>query len=216
MPIRARSTLLLDLDGTLVDPAPGILGSVRHALHSFGLEAPPAEDLRWMIGPPVRQGFAELLAGRADVEEAVRRYRARYAESGLYEAAVYPGVPQVLAAHHARGARLLICTAKHHAFARRVVEHFGLAPLLSGVYGAELDGRFEDKAELIGHLLEVERLRAEQVCMIGDRRHDVVAAAAHGIPAIGVLWGFGGRAELVAAGADLVVERPDQLLPPGA
>ena len=80
MPIRARSTLLLDLDGTLVDPAPGILGCYRHALASFGIFPPDAEDLRWVIGPSIREGLRQLLDGRGDTEDAVRRYRERYSD----------------------------------------------------------------------------------------------------------------------------------------
>jgi phosphoglycolate phosphatase len=215
MPIRVRSTLLLDLDGTLVDPAPGILGCYRHTLASFGVFPPEADDLRWVIGPPIREGFSHLLDGRGDTEEAVRRYRERYSEWGLYQAAVYPGIRQALAGHRARGTRLVLCTSKSRGFARRVVNHFGLTPLLSGLYGSELDGLFEDKAELIAHLLETEGLQPDCVCIVGDRRHDVIAAAAHGIPTIGVLWGFGGRAELESAGAAMLIQHADELLPVG-
>lgn len=93
------------------------------------------------------------------------------------------------------------------------MEHFGLSPLLSGLYGSELDGRFEDKGELIAHLLAVEGLQPGEVSMVGDRKHDVIAAARHGIPTIGVLWGFGGREELTNAGAALLIDRPDELAP---
>jgi phosphoglycolate phosphatase len=110
MPIRARGTFLLDLDGTLVDPAVGILGCYRAALASFGVFPPEDEDLRWVIGPPIREGFRQLLGAGGDIEEAVRRYRERYAEWGLYQAAVYPGVLDALARHRARGSRLLLCT----------------------------------------------------------------------------------------------------------
>ena len=63
-----RSTLLLDLDGTLVDPAPGILGSVRDALSALGADPPETDDLKWVIGPPIRESFRRLLDGRADIE----------------------------------------------------------------------------------------------------------------------------------------------------
>jgi phosphoglycolate phosphatase len=213
MPIRARPILLLDLDGTLVDPAPGILGCYRHALAAFGVFPPEGEDLRWVIGPPIRQAFGQLLDGRGDTEEAVRLYRQRYSDWGLYQAAVYPGVLEALTRHVTRGTRLILCTAKSRGFARRVVDHFGLAPLLSGLYGSELDGRFEDKGELIAHILQVEGLQPHEVCMVGDRKHDVIAAARHGIPAVGVLWGFGGRDELQAAGAEMLIDAAAQLLP---
>jgi phosphoglycolate phosphatase len=213
MPIRARRTLLLDLDGTLIDPAPGILGCYRRALASFGVFPPDAEDLRWVIGPPIRESFRQLLEGRGDAEEAVRIYREQYSEWGLYQAAVYPGVPEALARHLAHGTRLVLCTAKSRGFARRVVDHFGLAPLLSGLYGSELDGRFEDKAELIAHLLQAENLQPRDVCMVGDRKHDVIAAAKHDVPTIGVLWGYGGREELEKAGAAMLIQHADELLP---
>jgi phosphoglycolate phosphatase len=216
MPIRARRTLLLDLDGTLVDPASGIVDCSRHALSRFGVFPPDADDLRWVIGPPIRESFRQLLDGRGDVEEAVRLYRERYSEWGLYQAAVYPGIPEALERHRARGTRLVLCTAKARSFARRVVDHFGLEPLLTGLYGAELDGRFEDKAELIAHILQAESLRPQDVCMVGDRKHDVIAAAKHGIPTIGVLWGYGGREELEAAGAAMLIQRADELLPVAA
>ena len=213
MPIRARPALLLDLDGTLVDPAPGILGSCRHALATLGIPAPDSADLRRVIGPPIRQTFGQLLNGRGDVEGAVRLYRERYSEWGLYQAAVYPGIAEALSRHVARGTRLMLCTAKATVFAHRVVDHFGLAPQLSAIYGSELGGRFENKAELIAHILQVEGLQPQEVCMVGDRKHDVIAAAAHGIPTIGALWGYGGRAELETAGAAMLIERADQLLP---
>jgi len=216
MSIRSRPTLLLDLDGVLVDPARGIIGCYRHALAAFDVTPAESDDLRWVIGPPIRQSFGRFLNAPDAVETAVRLYRERYAEWGLQQATAYPGVFDALAAQRARGARLILCTAKFHGFARRVVEAFGYAPLLSGVYGAELDGRFEDKGELIAHLLAAEGLHPDDVCMIGDRKHDVIAATANGVPAIGVLWGFGDREELESAGAALLAERPADLLPPGA
>jgi phosphoglycolate phosphatase len=213
MPIRARQTLLLDLDGTLVDPAEGIVACCRRALSELGIDIPEDDDLRWVIGPSIRQTFAQLAAGRAEPEEAVRLYRHHYAEWGLYQAEVYPGVERALAEHVRRGTRLILCTAKARVFATRVVEHFGLAPHLAAVYGPELDGRFDDKGDLIAHILETEGLDPAEVCMVGDRKHDVAAATRHGIPTIGVLWGFGGREELTDAGAALIVERPAELLP---
>src|SRR5262249_59287900 len=121
-----------------------------------------------------RKGVGEVRGGGGGGGGAVRRFRGGFSEWGLYQGAVYPGILQALAVHRARGTRLVLCTAKSHGFARRVVDHFGLTPLLSGLYGSELDGRFEDKAELIAHLLEAEGLQPDDVCMVGDRKHEVI------------------------------------------
>ncbi|ARN81908.1 HAD hydrolase-like protein [Methylocystis bryophila] len=212
MSARRRKTLLLDLDGTLVDPARGILGSCRYAMARMGHPIDDDEDLRWIIGPSLRETFARLLGGRGDPEAAVQHYRQRYSEWGLTEAAPYGGVHEVLAMRRAEGTRLFLCTAKPAVFAKRVVDHFGFAGLLDGVYGPQLDGKHDDKGDLIAHLMEVERLVPEDVCMVGDRAQDVLAARRHGVPTVGVLWGYGGREELVAAGAEILIASPAQLL----
>jgi phosphoglycolate phosphatase len=212
MPIHRRPTLLLDLDGTLVDPAAGIIGSFRFALETLGVDVANDSDLHWVIGPPVRASFATLLGDRGDPETGLKLYRQRYAQSGLYEAVPYPDMLEVLREKRRLGVRLILCTAKARVFAERMVEHFGFAPLLSAVYGPELDGRFDDKGDLIAHLLETERLDPDQVCMVGDREHDIRAAARHGIPTVGVLWGYGSEAELTQAGAAALIRKPRELL----
>jgi phosphoglycolate phosphatase len=211
MVFRPPTTVLLDLDGTLIDPAPGIMRCCRHALEALGCPVGPEEDLRWVIGPPLRASFARLLGGRGDPEEAVRAYRAQYGESGLYDAAVYRGVLEALAALRARGHTLVLCTSKARPFAERIVEHFGLSPYLAGVFGAELDGRLDDKGDLIAHLLEAEGLAPKAACMVGDREHDMRAAARHGMTGIGVLWGYGDAAELTSAGATALIASPEEL-----
>jgi phosphoglycolate phosphatase len=212
MAARRRKTLLLDLDGTLVDPAEGILGSCRDAMARMGHPLGADEDLRWIIGPSLRTTFARLLGDRGDPEVAVRHYRERYTQWGLMAAAPYPCVREVLAERRAGGTRLFLCTAKPAVYAKRVVEFFGFADLLDGVYGPELDGRLDDKGDLIAHLIEEERLARDALCMVGDRAQDVVAARRNGVPTVGVLWGYGGRDELTAAGAEILIAAPEELL----
>jgi phosphoglycolate phosphatase len=196
-----RSAILIDLDGTLTDPAPGILAGFRFAMASLGREIPAGYDLLSMIGPPIRRSFAQLLGGPDDVEIAVTAYRDYIGRQGLTEARVYGGIPQALGAMRAaHDGALFLCTAKSIGFAQRTIEHFGLAGYFRGVYGAELGGRFEDKGDLIEHILQMEGLDASAVCMIGDRSHDIVAAKRHAIPTIGVTWGYGSVAELEDAG----------------
>lgn len=205
------SALLVDLDGTLVDPARGIIGSFRHALTTLGHPAPPFESLHWVIGPPLRESFPRLMGEDGRVEEALAAYRAVYSKSGLYEATPYPGAREALAAFRTQGVRLFLCTSKPRPFALRVLEHFDFLALFDGVYGAEFDGRFDDKAELLAHLLREERLAPADACMIGDRKFDIGAARASGVRSVGVLWGYGGAAELREAGADALCAEPADL-----
>jgi phosphoglycolate phosphatase len=208
--LNRRSALLVDLDGTLTDPAEGIVGCFRLALETLGRIAPPAAELHWIIGPPLRGCFAEALNGEGDPEEAVKIYRGRYSTEGLFEAFVYDGIKEALADLRAAGTRLFLCTAKPLIYAERILSHFDLEHHFEGTYGDELGGRFQDKADLIAHILEREGLKADDCCMWGDRKHDVLAASRHGIPTIGALWGYGGADELRAAGAAVLCQSPSE------
>jgi phosphoglycolate phosphatase len=210
MPDR-RSALLIDLDGTLTDPAEGIVGCFRLALEALGRSPPAAADLTWIIGPPLRRSFADLLGAGGDAEAALAIYRGCYSTDGLFEAVVYDGVPEVLAELRAAGARLFLCTAKPLVYAGRILQHFDLRRDFEGVYGAELDGRYDDKGDLIARILDEQDLEAADCCMWGDRKHDVLAASRHAIPTIGALWGYGGADELRAAGAAVLCASPSEV-----
>ena len=205
---RRRSALLIDLDGTLTDPAEGIIGCFRLALESLGKTAPPAAELGWIIGPPLRGCFARILGAEGDPEEALKAYRSRYSTGGLFEAVVYDGVDEALVELRAAGTRLFLCTAKPIVYAERILSHFNLDRYFEGAYGDELDGRFQDKADLVARIVDEQRLDAGCCCMLGDRMHDVLAASRHAIPTIGALWGYGGADELRAAGAAVLCASP--------
>lgn len=203
--------LLFDLDGTITDPAPGIIGSVIHALETLGVEAPQFESLRWTIGPPLRASFRRLLGGEERVEAALEIYRLRYRDGAMFEAKLYDGIAEAIAALAKDGYTLVLATSKPHVFARPILAHFALDRHFAAIHGAELDGRHDDKGELIGHILKSERVEPAGALMIGDREYDVKGAARHGISTIGALWGHGGEAELSAAGAVALCRSPAAL-----
>jgi len=205
--------VLLDLDGTLIDPRAGIVGCIRHALVRLARPCPADEALAACIGLPLRSAFATLLpaADRTLIERAVGLYRERFAAVGLDESEVYEGIPAMLdVLGHAR-CQLFVATSKPAVFAERVVRHFALDHHFAGVYGPDLDGRLDDKAQLLAHLLESERLAAGAAIMVGDRAADVIAARANGVRVIGALWGYGSREELLDAGANALCLSPGEL-----
>jgi phosphoglycolate phosphatase len=208
-----RQAVLFDLDGTLTDPFVGITRSLGYALEKLGRIAPPADDLRWCIGPPIQSSFAVLLEtdDATLIGEGVRLYRERYAAIGKFENTLIEGIPEALAELVADGFFLAVATSKLKTYAGDIIDHFGLRRYFQVVHGSELDGRNSVKAELISHILAVEPIEAARTVMIGDRSHDVVGANANGVSAIGVLWGFGDRQEFDDAGAARVVARPAEL-----
>lgn len=206
--------LFFDLDGTLTDPAPGIGACLVHAVRALGHGELAEAEIRRCIGPPLRDGFAQLL-GTTDstlIEQAVRLYRERFTHVGLYENGVYPGVEPALRQLRQSGHALSVVTSKPRVYADRIVDHFGLREFFPYVYGAELSGGLGTKSELVAAALNGEDLLPREACMIGDREHDILGARAHGVLAIGVSWGYGSRGELEAAGADHVVADFPELL----
>jgi phosphoglycolate phosphatase len=205
--------ILLDLDGTLIDSRPGIAASCEAALRALGHTPDPSFDVTPLIGPPMPQVIGRLLERYGDdrVDAGIAAYRAHYGETGLHLATIYPGIVDALPLLSA-SAHCFVVTSKRSIYAQRIVESLGLAVWFRGVYGTEPDGSLDDKADLIAAVLRAEALDARDTVMVGDRLHDVLGAHANGLRAIGVLWGYGSRAELESAGADALADTPDVLL----
>lgn len=199
--------IFFDLDGTLTDPGIGITRCIQHALVSLGKTAPAIDSLRCCVGPPLRDSFAELLEteDEAILAAAIRLYRERFAPIGMFENSVYPDVPSGLEVLRGQGHRLWVVTSKPHVFAREIVQHFGLSGFFERVHGSELSGENVDKGDLIRHVLIQEAIPPKQAWMIGDRRHDIEGARRNGVDAIGVLWGYGSKEELLAAAPRRIV-----------
>jgi phosphoglycolate phosphatase len=155
--------------------------------------------------------------GADETEGAIAAYRERYSRVGIYENALIPGVDALVRQLTDVGVRLALATSKPEPFAHTILEHFGIEGAFSIVAGATLDQQRRHKDEVVLHALEHLGLPdPSRVVMVGDREHDVLGAAAHDVGTIGVLWGYGSREELEAAGARSIVttveELRDQLL----
>jgi phosphoglycolate phosphatase len=207
-------SILFDLDGTLIDPHRGITESARYAMQKMARPLPPHTNLNWFIGPPIQQNFARLLhtEDQALIDTAVAHYRTRYSTTGLFEAIVYEGVPEMLAALQAQGFRLLLATSKPKEYAQEILVHFGLVRYFAAVYGSQLDGRLADKTDLIRHILASEQLNPAQTVMVGDREHDILGATANGVAAVAALYGYGRAPDLHAAGHHWPIYTPLELL----
>ena len=205
--------VLFDLDGTLTDSHEGITRCIRHGMASVGRPLEPSADLRWCIGPELMHSFETMLGEREKglATEALKHYRERYAEAGMFENKVYLGVVEMLEQLRSGGQRLFVATSKTTMFAEKIVAHFGLRAYFERVHGSELDGTRGAKTELIRYVLERERIAPAEAVMVGDREQDIIGAKANGLRSVGVLWGYGSRDELEAAGADALASAVAQL-----
>jgi len=206
------TAIYFDLDGTLTDPKLGITRSVQYALSKLVRTAPPEDELTWCIGPPLRASLKKMLGTDDLADRALSLYRERFADIGIFENEVYPGIEETLSALTGSGRRLFVATSKPSLYAERIIDHFKLRVYFERVFGAELDGRRSDKTELLGYALETTRVDPSQAIMIGDRSHDMIGARNNGMTAVGVLYGYGNEEELLDAGAHHICATPRRLL----
>jgi phosphoglycolate phosphatase len=203
------SFVLFDLDGTLSDSAPGILGSLRRAFGVVGLTPMTAEQEAHILGPPFYESLPALV-GPERVAEVIAAYRGFYA-TAMLDTVAYPGVVELLDELAAAGITLAVATSKPEHFAVPIIEHLGLADRFATICGDTLDGARASKALVVGEALRrLGHPDPSTLVMIGDRSHDVLGASAHGVRCYGAGWGYGGPGELAAAGAVAVVADPQE------
>lgn len=206
--------LLFDLDGTVVDSGLGVTNSVAYALKKRGIEVEDRRSLYVFLGPPLVESFSKYYGfSHEESLECVKDYREYYNEKGIFENTVYEGIVDVMIKAREQGKKIILATSKPEEYAKIILEHFDLIKYFDLVAGATMDESRNNKAGVIAYALEsFEIADKSSVVMIGDREHDVLGAAEHGIDTIGVLFGFGSREELEENGAKYIAETPKDIL----
>ncbi|MFT4144959.1 MAG: HAD hydrolase-like protein [Mobilitalea sp.] len=200
--------ILLDLDGTIIDPKLGITKAIQYALKGQDILIEDVDFLNKFIGPPLREIIKDSFGfDDEETEKIVVAYREYFAETGLYECEVYEGLRELLFKLKEAGKILITATSKPEVYAIKILKHLGLSECFHDISGATLDNTRTSKASVIQYALAKNNiLEIEEVVMIGDRLHDIEGAKANGLSSIGVLYGYGSRDELEAAGANYIAK----------
>lgn len=206
--------VLFDLDGTISDPKIGITKSVQYALQKAGVMVNDLDELEPFIGPPLQVSFQEIYGfNDTQITQAIRDYRERFTERGMFENKLYEDIPALLAQLKQQGYILTIATSKPTVFAEQIIKYFQLESYFDLVVGSHLDGSRSAKGEIIAEVLQqLDSYPKDQFIMIGDRKYDLIGARENQIDAIGVTYGFGSLEELKNEEPTYIVDHVNDLL----
>ena len=206
-----RHVVLLDLDGTLIDSAPGILTGIRTAFEAVDVTPPDAAVMRSWIGPPVRETLMRELSAHGEdvVDRANAAFREYFDAVGAYESVPFAGIHDALAAIAASGALMSVVTHKPVALAELALSQHGLDVYVQTLHAPPSPGVAVPKSQLFAQALDA--TRPATVISAGDRGSDIRAAAECGVAGVGVTWGYGALDELRGAGARAIADAPEEL-----
>lgn len=197
--------VLFDVDGTLIDSAPGIISTMQEVFDKLGADV-SGTDLHRYLGPPLRKTFGEYFKDPAVIEQATELYRVSYAERGSHVCAPYPGALDILRRLKEAGVLLCTATCKPTEVVEPILREQGMLELLDFVGGASMDETRDNKTDVIRHVLSQPLLRGKTVLMVGDRNDDMRGAVNCGLDAAAALYGYGSRAELEPFGPVFMAE----------
>ncbi len=205
--------MIFDLDGTVIKSDEGVINSVKYALSSLGEKMPDVPE-SYFIGPPLSYSFENFCGFKGEkITKALELYREYYTEKGIFQCKVYDGIPALLSELHKKGHILLVASSKPEVYVKQILERFDISKYFDFIGGAELDGSRNSKDDVLRYVLESAGIpRGADTMMIGDRKYDIISAGKLGMTSLGVTYGYGTREELEQAGADYIVDTPEEAL----
>jgi phosphoglycolate phosphatase len=211
--IMTYKAVIFDLDGTLVNSLQDLADATNYALKCYGQPGHKVEDFRQMVGEGTRTLISRTL--RPDkqelIEQVLVKMREKYMQICLDKSRPYKGLMEVITELAQRKIKLAVLTNKDQKMAQKIVGHFfaGFFQIIKGTIEA-VPVKPQPAATL--QVLKELGVRPTEAMFVGDSNIDIQTAKAAGVKAVGVSWGFRGKAELIEAGADLIIEEPKELL----
>lgn len=210
-------TVVFDLDGTLVDTAPDLVGATNHALAGIGL--PPVTDtlLRPWISFGARRMIVEALRAsdtirsETEIDRLLAVFISHYEVNIARESRPYPGVVAAAEALRAEGARLAVCTNKRESLSRALLQALAIDTLFSGLAGRDTFPVCKPHPDHLFGAIRLAGGRADRAIMVGDSDVDIATAKAAAVPVVAVSFGY--TAEPVANFApDRIIDHYDGLV----
>lgn len=197
--MKTYSTVLFDLDGTLIDTSEGVIGAALYTLETLGCPTGEFRDYLPFLGPPLTYGFGVVCGVKeSDIPRAIEVFRRRYiGEERYLRSAVYRGIPELLAALRRAGKKVAVTTSKLQLAAEKILTKLGLVDCFDLVVGSTEGKDRSTKEGVLRYALAALGVAPEDAVLIGDRCYDAEGANAAGIDCVAALWGFGRREEFL-------------------
>ena len=206
-----RPAILFDLDGTLIDSIELILGAARHAFVGFEGRAPSEEEWRAGIGRPLQTVLREFALDDAEVARLIGRYRAYQLEHHDRLVRPYDGIVETVRWLSDGGHPMALVTSKADWMAEKAMVLVGLDRLIPTIVGCDSCVNHKPHPEPVERALALLGVAPGDAIFVGDSPHDVESGRAAGVATVGVAWGAFTRDELERSGADVVIDRVEDL-----
>jgi phosphoglycolate phosphatase len=209
---RRFQAVLFDLDGTLADTLEDLANATNHALTALGCPPHPVPSYRYFVGDGARNLMLRTLpAEKASLaDKALALMREHYDAHCFDRTRLYPGIPELVAA--LRGLKLAVYSNKPDRFTKRMVAHYFPDKPFASVYGHVPEMPIKPDPTVALRIAKDLEVQPSEFLYLGDTNTDMQTARAAGMFPVGALWGFRDRQELIEAGAQELVARPDEVL----
>lgn len=204
---------IFDLDGTISNPEVGIVNGYKYTFDKLQIPVPEHPELLKLIGPPLRNVFRDMYGfSEDDTNHAISVYREYYNQlGGLYENDLFEGMDNLFSSLTQQNKTLHIATFKGAAV-DIILKHFNIVKHFKHVLFYNEASNMITKEKMIEHIMEHENTTDKNdVVMIGDRMHDLLAAKNVGVKSVGVLYGFGSLEEITACEPDFIAKNVEEL-----
>lgn len=208
--------IIFDLDGTLLNTLEDLADSGNYILNRYGFPQHPLSSYRFFVGDGILKLVERILPEDKKDKDFVLSFKEEfvkyYNQHKSDKTAPYPGIINVLETIQNKHIKMAVASNKSHQLMRPLMQHYFPTIHFSAIYGQRPEIPTKPNPTIVFDILKKTASVEEQTLYVGDTSVDIQTAKNAGLKSIGVLWGFRSREELVTAGADDVINHPDDLL----
>lgn len=209
------TTVVFDLDGTLLNTLDDLADSTNYALAQSGLPQRSVEEVRRFVGNGIRKLIERAVPEHTDeetLEQVFECFKRYYVDHCRIKTGLYPGIAELLEALHAGGYKMAIVSNKLQSGVDELYQYY-FKDTVQVAVGERAGVARKPAPDMLDIALRELGVRKEEAVYVGDSEVDMATAANSGLPCISVLWGFRDRDLLIQKGAALLIDRPMELLP---